>query len=128
MQTGQKAIWDKFFIEQVLDASDAARLARQKTGESDPALWPPNAFRDALFARCRTSRFSNWKERGELIAGKAAALHTAPPASLTPYERAYQTALSARKVQLAAERRKPTPLRPLLTRRRSAQHGILKAS
>ena len=109
-------------------AGDAVRLARQKTGESDPALWGPSAFRDALLARCRTSRFSNWKERGELIASKAAALHTAPPALLTPYERVCQTALSARKVQLAAGQRQPTPLRPLLTRRQPARHGILKAS
>ena len=98
--------------------ADAAQLAKQRTGESDPALWGPNSFREALLTRCWTSRFGNWKERAALIAGKAAALHTAPPASLTPYERVCQTALSARKLQLASRRTrlKRSP-RPLLTRR-----------
>lgn len=109
--------------------ADAAQITRQRTGEPDPALWKPGAFRDALLARCRLSRFGNWKERAALISGKAAALHTALPSALTPYERVCQTGLSVRKVQLA-ERHKlaPHPLRPLLSRRRPARHGILKVS
>ena len=80
---------------------DAARAARHQTGEADPARWGPGVFRDALLARCRVSRFSNWPARAALIAARAAALHTAPASALTPYEQTCQAALSARKTQAA---------------------------
>ncbi len=113
--------------------SDAAQSARQQTGESDPALWGTETFRNALLARCRVSRFGNWPARAALIAGRAEALHTAAPPTLTPYERVCQAALSKRKVQLAG-RHKPVPTpRPLLskhkpTRHDPPRHGILKVS
>ncbi len=108
--------------------SDAAQAARQKTGESDPALWEAGTFRSALLARCRRSRFGNWQERATLIAGRAEALHTSAPSALTPYERVCQAALSKRKVQLAMRRKSALPLRPLLSKRKPARHGILKVS
>ncbi len=113
--------------------SDAAQSARRQSGETDPALWGPETFRDALLARCRVSRFGNWPARAALIAQRADALHSAAPPTLTPYERVCQTALSQRKVQLAS-RRKPVPApRPLLSKRRLARpnpprRGILKVS
>ncbi len=113
--------------------SDAAQAAQRQTGESDPALWGPDTFRNALLARCRVSRFGNWPARAALIAGRADALHTAAPSALTPYERVCQAALSARKVLLAS-RHKPLPApRPLLSKRKpsrhdSPRHGILKVS
>ncbi len=81
---------------------DAAQAARHQTGQAAPA-WGPGAFREALLARCRVSRFGNWQTRAALIAARAAALHTAPAASLTPYEQTCQAALSARKTQIAAK-------------------------
>lgn len=113
--------------------SEAAQAARQQTGEPDPALWGPGTFRSVLLARCRVSRFGNWPARAALIAARADALHTAAPASLTPYERVCQTALSLRKVQIAGHRQPLPPLRPLLSRRKPARHdparhGILKVS
>ena len=113
--------------------SDAARTARQQTGEPDPALWGPGTFREALLARCRVSRFGNWPARAALIGERADALHTAAPPTLTPYERVCQAALSERKVQIAS-RHKPRPApRPLLSKRKPARpnpprHGILKIS
>ncbi len=101
-------------------AAEAAQIARRTTGEADPALWGPTAFRAALLARCRTSRFGNWRERAALISQKAEALHSAPPSALSPFERVCQAALSARKAQLAARlksRGAKKPLRPLLSRR-----------
>ncbi len=109
--------------------ADAAQAARRKTGDLDPALWGPTAFRDSLLARCRASHFSNWKVRAALVAEKADALHSAPPSALTPFERVCQTALSARKLQLASRHKSvSTPLRPLLSRRKPARRGILKVS
>ena len=115
--------------------SDAAQIARHTAGSDDPALWGPTTFREALLARCRVSRFGNWKIRAALIAARASALHTSPPAALTPYEQVCQAALSARKTRLVllASRHKPAPSRrlphpPLLSRRRPAKHGILAVS
>jgi hypothetical protein len=82
---------------------DAAQAARHQTGQSDPALWGAGTFREALLARCRVSRFSNWQVRAALIAARAQALHTAPLSALTPYERTCQAALSTRKTQIAAK-------------------------
>ena len=117
--------------------ADAALAVRRQTGRADPALWAPTAFRDALLARCRVSHFGNWKVRAALIAARVSALHTSPPAALTPYEQLCQAALSARKTHLAqlASRHKPAPPRlshsvhpPLLSRRRPAKRGILTVS
>lgn len=126
------ALWTNNPRHSLEYVSDAAQAARRQTGESDPALWGPETFRNTLLARCRSSRFGNWQERAALIAGRAKALHTAAPSTLTPYEQVCQTALSARKVQLASHRRKTPPLRPLLSRKPAkhgtARHGILKVS
>ena len=83
--------------------SDAALAARHQTGQSAPALWGSGIFREALLARCRLSHFSNWQTRAALIAARASALHTAPAASLTPYEQTCQAALSVHKAQIAAK-------------------------
>ena len=110
-------------------AGDAAQTARRSSGEADPARWKPGTFRDALLARCRVSHFGNWQTRASLIAGRVASLHTAAPAALTPYERVCQTALSARKIQIAGRQKvAPSHLQPLLSRRKPARHGILKVS
>ncbi len=82
---------------------DAAQAVRHQTGQDSPMLWGPGTFREALLARCRVSHFSNWQTRAALIAARAAALHTASPASLTPYEQTCQAALSAHKAQIAAK-------------------------
>ena len=118
--------------------SDAATAARHQTGQANPAFWKSTTFRDALLARCRRSHFSNWPVRAALIASKAADLHTAAPALLTPYEQTCQAALSARKIQvvrtrlLLASRHKSAPHVParqsLLSRRKPARHGILTVS
>ena len=80
---------------------DAARSARAASAGSDPARWGPDTFRNALFQRCRTSRFGNWKQRAALVAGRAASLPAADPAALTPFERVWQKACAAR-LQLAS--------------------------
>ena len=127
------ALWTNNPRHSLEYVSDAAQTARRQTGESDPALWGPGTFRDALLARCRVSRFGNWPARAALIAQRASALHSAAPSGLTPYERVCQAALSERKLQLAS-RRKPLPApRPLLSKRKPARlnpprHGILKVS
>ena len=114
--------------------SDAAQIARHQTGSADPALWGPGTFRAALLARCRVSRFSNWKVRAALIAARESALHTSSPSALTPYEQVCQAALSARKAHLMqlASRHKPVPPRrlapALLSRSRPAKHGVLTVS
>jgi hypothetical protein len=108
--------------------ADAAQIARHSTGRTDPEFWDPLTFREALLARCRVSRFSNWKVRAALIAARAAALHTSPPSALTPYEQVCQAALSARKTHLALLAGQHKKTAPLLSRRRPAKHGILAVS
>lgn len=93
--------------------ADAALAASHKTGSTNPALWGPDTFREALLARCRASHFSNWPVRAAVIAGRVQALHTASPKLLTPYEQECQAALTARKARLVqlAGRRQSTPPR-----------------
>ena len=99
---------------------DAAQAARVASASDDPSAWPDGAFRRALLRRCQASRFGNWRQRGAVIAARAAVLQTAGPATLSPYERGCQAALAAQKAQLLAlAARKPPAL--LASRHRSAR-------
>ena len=88
---------------------DAARAARTGAATDDPSLWPDGAFRRALLKRCQASRFGNWRQRGAVLEARAEAMQTSSLASLSPYERERQVALTARKARfsLLASRRKP---------------------
>ena len=89
---------------------DAARSARAASSADDPALWPDGAFRKALLKRCQASRFGNWRQRGAVLEARAEAMQASSPASLSPYERECQAALTARRARAAlllASRHKP---------------------
>jgi len=90
---------------------DAARAVRAVSHSDDPLEWKEGAFRQCLIQRCRISHFSNWKQRGQLVAERVYALRTSAPKALTPYECGRQTALIARKQQLLllASRHKTFP-------------------
>ena len=92
--------------------AEAAQAAHRTATSENPALWPPGAFRMALVRRCQSSHFGNWRQRGALLAARAAALETAAPARLTPYERGYRLALEARQKLLEARQKSPSPAKP----------------
>lgn len=68
--------------------ADAARSARSVSGSDNPAEWGDGTFRQALLQRCRASRFSNWKQRAQLIQAREYAMRNSAPEALTPYRAA----------------------------------------
>jgi hypothetical protein len=80
--------------------ADAARAARHVGGSDDPTLWPFGIYRAALSARCQAGQFSNWRQRADALQSRAALLRTSAPGDLSPFERACQRALAARKAHL----------------------------
>lgn len=83
--------------------ADAARAARSVSASDDPSLWKPGAFSDALLRRCANSKFGNWPQRAALIEARAQTVRSVSAGDLTPFEREYQTVLTARKAKRALE-------------------------
>ncbi len=83
--------------------AEAAHAARAVSVSSNPSLWAPGAFSDALMRLCRSSRFGNWSQRGAMIEAREQAMRSAGSKSLTPFEQKYQVVLAMRKVRRQTE-------------------------
>jgi hypothetical protein len=113
------ALWTNNPLHAYEYVADAANAAHKVSVSDDPALFPPGAFRFALFQRCASSEFSNWQQRADLVEAREMQVRTSAPYLLTPFEQGYQVVVAERKslhlTQLASRgmSRPRVPLQPV---------------
>jgi len=91
------ALWTNNPLHAYEYVADAANAAHKVSVSDDPALFPPGAFRSALFQRCASSEFSNWQQRANLVEAREMQVRTSAPYLLTPFEQGYQVVVAERK-------------------------------